>query len=908
MSRPASVALDVFIVALLAILVGAIGYHAQDFLGFPKGYDGIGHVATINLLLENWPHFLWNNAWYGGQPFFPGSYAPLYTIVEALGVKVSGASIAQVMDASLAAMMVMSVASMYGLVRVLGRTRLIAIAASVLLVSAPIVWRASLINGNYPRLAAWGLANVATFVAATYCCKPTRFRFAAAAVILSLALGCHPATGVVGAIQVLAVLIAVPRWTYEVRLRRMASFTVVVAGLAAWFYLPYLLPAHSYYLPIPQTLASSIPAPFSLLISNGGVPLAGFPALLVPSALIIAGIALWVTRRPPSTRGLPPQAVKRDAWWARRQHLARPLAAAAALVITALVSLAYAFVGHVSSIKLIWGINPPDQLMYAVWPLAAAVGIVLAAVVELISRRGLRTVIGACSLVIAAVSLASVVPAYLHPGNRLNTGGTKAHEVAAALPDTNGTRDYRIAGASDAVTEAINAFTPTPQNRGYEAQGTLNVDLQTRMEEILDNPDSPPPEIRFMADWYSIAWMYEGSGLTTAQQDNLRAAGFVPKTKATSRTRNGSPYMVYDAVGPRPILRATTSPTTLVIGESLNYQYLLDALSMAGDTSAERIPVQGTPFIDDYTIQQLEQFPSLFLYGFSAHDPGAAARLLDAYERHGGLVVVEVAGDVPLAEEIATAVPGVLPVSSWGTAETAGNWKFTADPSSPITAHTDFGKFSAALYGQSAPWLTQFARYPIRGTTVLLRSIGEPVVVEHRDGAGSALMSGINLPYHTAIFSNPIEAHFLVGFFGRPRTHSDVPALKGPALANADAASITVPAGGSGVMLDEQDFHNWHATINGVAAAIWPAGPGMMYVPLDGRSPATVVFSYGLSGLERLGIATTAGTLVLLVAFLFGAPWAFMRRLAERLVAWHRGRSGATLAVESVPGPLRRRP
>jgi hypothetical protein len=38
------------------------------FNAFPKGYDALSRLATIQLVLDKFPHLLWNYAWYGGFP------------------------------------------------------------------------------------------------------------------------------------------------------------------------------------------------------------------------------------------------------------------------------------------------------------------------------------------------------------------------------------------------------------------------------------------------------------------------------------------------------------------------------------------------------------------------------------------------------------------------------------------------------------------------------------------------------------------------------------------------------------------------------------------------------------------------------------------------------------------------
>ena len=78
-------ALDLGIVAGLVWATWIVGSRSGAFTGFPKGYDAYAHLITIRLILHNFPHFLWNYAWYGGFPAYPGSYPPIYSLFYSAG-------------------------------------------------------------------------------------------------------------------------------------------------------------------------------------------------------------------------------------------------------------------------------------------------------------------------------------------------------------------------------------------------------------------------------------------------------------------------------------------------------------------------------------------------------------------------------------------------------------------------------------------------------------------------------------------------------------------------------------------------------------------------------------------------------------------------------------------------------
>ncbi len=68
---------------------------------------------------------------------------------------------------------------------------------------------------------------------------------------------------------------------------------------------------------------------------------------------------------------------------------------------------------------------------------------------------------------------------------------------------------------------------------------------------------------------------------------------------------------------------------------------------------------------------------------------------------------------------------------------------------------------------------------------------------------------------------------------------------------NPEKREVTLRSPAGGVLFKESYFPNWKArfiTEKGTQSLpIYQAGPGMMYVPLDGESTGTVVFEYKMA-------------------------------------------------------------
>jgi hypothetical protein len=885
-SRVRGFGLDLALAGGLGYAMWVVGNRVGAFNGFPKGYDALSHLATIRLVLDNFPHLLWNYAWYGGFPAYPGSYPPFYTLAVAAGVAASGSSIQHAMDVATAAIYIVATTTLYGFVRMVGRNRLAAVAAAVILLGAPTMWSASLRDGSYPRLFAMAFIDVATLLAAWMARRPTKPRLALTAVALAIALGAHPVVGCLGVLQVTVVLLVAPPLSFERRLRLVVGVMAFVVGLSAWFYLPYVLRPHAYYLPAaPPALTTGIPAQVrSLVVIPSNQSLAALPAVLVPLAVLLGIGVMLLLWRPRSDWGQSPEETRDRPWQIRRQRLARPLAVAGACLVPVACCLGYAYVDYIHGVRLTFnGVFPYQILTYAVWPLAGAFGIALGAVLGLARAKTTQLVVGAVAVVLAVGNAAVTAPLFAPKTYTLYSPLTK--HLVAARPRTNEVLDERIAGTEDIETIWTSAYTRTPEIRGGFIQGILNPPDQYALETSLADPSVPAAVRSFMVDWYGIEWIYTPTAATGAAE-----FGSEPGRYRLLEAIPGTPERIYQVLHPLPILSATNAPATLVIGSAENYSLVLQDLALAGTPSTELIPVQGTRYVDDYSLRALEQFPSVVLYGFGAHSPRTAAKLLAAYVRHGGRLVVDVAGDGPLASAMSAAAPDAFPVDRWQNGLIGPRWGLRATPG-PLTAGVDFSAFSPANWSGTGTWLTEVAMKRRHGATVVLRAQGSPVIVSAPFGAGTVVMSGMNLPYHVAAFANATEAGFLrrmiTGPAPRPGAVSQ-PSYRAR-INGADSAQVNVTSSrATGVLFKENDYPDWQATIDGRPATIYPAGPGMMYLPLPQRTSARVDLIYRLSPFEDTATAVTLLTVLALILYIVvpGRSVAWLRRRVARRRPW----------------------
>jgi hypothetical protein len=869
--------------AALALLALAFGNRVHAFSGFPKGYDAWGHIAKVHLILEHWPYIDWNDAWYAGIPHFEGSYPPLYHLLVAAIVSVTGRSIGDAMDVVTAGCVIVTVVATYAFVRTLTSRRLPALAAGLLLVGTPAFWVAFVQGGLYPRLLAFAFLTVGAWRAAAWAMHGGAWRFACAALATGLALSSHLLVGVLA----LGVTVAVTAFASSpVRHAAGRAGTVGAAslGLAAFFFAPYMLMAR----PPTSTTQDFPPSPWPTIFV-GTPPFSGALAVtLVALCIVAAGATAYAFNRVRSPYRLwirdinaaPPsriavwldthhpvnhvRAVARDAAL-RRVRAAPAIRVAAILVPAAAVFLVYATAGHVTTVKYFVALAPADVMQYVGWFLICACTLALGAAVAMIGVRAWP--LTALAVGAGVVAIAVAYPT-VHAASK-SFDAPETHQLLDLLPANAQSHAFRIAAAWDAETEALNARLTTPQVRGYQAEGRPNQDWQAWLEETLKDPDENPLERRFLLDWYGVKWVYAGP-------TERLIAPFASDKKSYRPVASGGDYSTFEVNDASAIATPRSTRTALVIGDRPNYQLVLRALADSNANSEQLVPIRGGAYVDKYSLAELNHFDVVVMYGWHTHSRGRATRLLTDYVRHGGGLVVEAAGR-PAA---ASGPEELWPVRSERRVPFLRTWDVRTE-SDPATAGVTAAHFAAPVYDGHLAWETA-APTPKKGATTILTANGTPLIVRSRLGAGAVVWSGFNLPYHAAAFKNLDEARLFAQLISTAAARKPGPASGTTRYVDPQHIDITA-TDSRGVLVKENLAPDWGARVDGRPAKIYAAGLDFMWIPLDGTGTHRVELVYRRGTAERLGELITILTLVLLLLGAVGlrVPAAVKRRSSE---------------------------
>ncbi len=257
----------------------------------------------------------------------------------------------------------------------------------------------------------------------------------------------------------------------------------------------------------------------------------------------------------------------------------------------------------------------------------------------------------------------------------------------------------------------------------------------------------------------------------------------------------------------------------------------------------------------------------MFLYNSQYRDKEKAFELLSSYVRGGGNLFWETHGSPDEVGEL----PEPAAVSRTGKGALDETW--ILDPESAIGQDIDVEDFNATTYA-GGPWgISAAKRDDLRGwARPILEQEGQVLLAGGEYGQGRVVWSGFILPYHMSYGRKNVQEaklfqQALQWLFGDESRAA--PSYQAEFI-NPEKREVTLDSGAGGVLFKESYFPEWQASFvtedGKQSLPIYQAGPGMMYVPLDGESPGTVIFEYKWAWYETAGwIITFLSILALLI-------------------------------------------
>jgi hypothetical protein len=823
-------ALDGLVLTVAVIVFGVV---TGAFTGAVKGYDGWGHLTKVMLVLRDFPAVDWNYDWYSGSPFFLGGYPPLFYLA-ASALAGLGVNAMVAMNILIALSYLAMTLSLYGLVRIVTGSRLAGIVAAGLLLATPALWTPFVQAGLYTRVFGMGFTSLAVLLAVLYLRRPSPAPYVMCLAAVWGALNSHIVLAALAIFAVGLVVVLVPDGDGHARPRRVALLVPPVL-LSAYYYLPLVFYTQS---------GSQVTAVY---------PALGIGSLLWPAAPFI---------NPPLVPLLPITALALIVWLRFRSQQSIATTTTRLMLVCGLIS-AVLLLYALAPLPRIVGLRSPDMLFLLSWFLAALTGLALGS----IKVRAVAWQRNSAAVILVAATLVSIVAVVPFVTQTMVRDPARPETVLAGWQPIDPTEtNFRIASPSDNLSVWLNAVYDVPQTRGYAANAQiLNPDWQFWLDSTAWNGDASEEQRTFLFDWYAVKWVYVPAPYLPSTAGVVsKLTGHPELYKAVPSTR-GATSLTFSYLRPTPIAVATNAPAILVIGQPENYQVVFRDLSYSGFDTAHAIPVQGGPYVDDYSAQDLAQFDEVLIYGGRAHDSGRAFDLLNGYVRSGGGLIVESSGST-LAGGSGISEP--LPITGATRHDVNGDWQFKS-ASSPITDGIDFSSFGPARYG-GGPWTVSVASGVRSWAHTVLSSGADSVVVAGQLGQGRVVWSGLNLPFHIDSYRIAEESRFLTTAMAwASRSNNNVAAISSAHKDGPQQMTISVDSNARGVLFKESWFDRWHAYVNGRKVDVLQAGPGFMYIllPKDTRFPATVQWRYEKSVVDWAGIVVSAATLIALVTW-----------------------------------------
>jgi hypothetical protein len=371
---------------------------------------------------------------------------------------------------------------------------------------------------------------------------------------------------------------------------------------------------------------------------------------------------------------------------------------------------------------------------------------------------------------------------------------------------------------------------------------------------------------------------------------------------------------------------SSSRPTVLVIGKQETDSYMT-IFRLANEDILpyqDAILIEGDSLIDNYQLDEIKSFDSLFLYGYDYKNSKKAWDLLSSYVKQGGNLYIDTGWEFWIPEWEFEQAPEVLPLERL----TWTDYGMTSDyslESSVIGGDVDVSKFKPLIW-EGQPWTLSGAHIDdVRDWgEVVLSAADRPLIVAGDYGEGRVVWSGMNLVSHARYLGNNEEelklVHNLVSWLTEEKRGSDLT----PPLVKRDHPDLvnftldTKPNDITWLYWREAYYPNWHAYLYDEEGEreipIYRGGPGFMLMPIETSSEeVSVTLRWESSFIESASIVVSIFGVLFLIGIAIdglvlggqGLTWikiAFTTRLPRPFLdeKTHRGAHKKPLKVKDI--------
>ncbi len=315
---------------------------------------------------------------------------------------------------------------------------------------------------------------------------------------------------------------------------------------------------------------------------------------------------------------------------------------------------------------------------------------------------------------------------------RLQSLPTDVDTIATQMASTPGWREATLdlSRLGSTTSYAFSAIGQREQIFGWAYQGAHTAKTVAALNEALETQSTA-----YLCDRLDLYGVDD-----VVLLNNLRGASTVGQTLIAhgfNQTYTGTQATYYVRMGAPRAFHARWP--ALGIGKgSQNLAYLFPNLITAT-----------SPYLDDYTLEELQRYQTIVLAGFTWHNRTAAEELVRAAARHGVRILIDLTG---IPEDPWARQPVFLDV--WGE-------KVVLD-TPPVIKDNDHSYRLRSFDQSMLPWYT----HTLQGLDYAELSfdyLGEHAAVLGYRSVGDAKIwfIGLNLPYHAALTSDPVAVQWL---------------------------------------------------------------------------------------------------------------------------------------------------
>jgi len=393
------------------------------------------------------------------------------------------------------------------------------------------------------------------------------------------------------------------------------------------------------------------------------------------------------------------------------------------------------------------------------------------------------------------------------------------------------------------MAKDFTTYTETSDINSYTAQISLNINMWGYLQNVFYSRNVPERELgntqslNQAAKWFGTQYVFIHSDDDPIEM--YQVAGWELVHEAGKRQIWYNPRV--------PDLATETSrPAILVIGKPEVDAYMT-MFRLANDGMLpyeEALLVKGQPRIDRYTLEALQQFDALILYGYDYKDSRKAWETIASYVEAGGSLFIDTGWQYSIPEWEFEQAPSVLPVDrlTWTNYGMTNAYRIEA---AEIAGDIDTSLLDSLVW-QGSPWSVSGVELDdVRDWgKVVLSAEGQPIVIAGEYGAGRVVWSGMNLPAHAWANRNQEEVALLHNLFSWLIEGKD--GVENPVTVTRDYPdrvdfTLKVPADNISWLYWRESFYpNWRAYLIEEGARreieIFRGGAGFMVMPIEGSS------------------------------------------------------------------------